>query len=143
MPILFGFPNDFAAFSPQKLFTAINSNIVDILFSVPGTPIPALTRAFGVIFTDVEAGGTRVVFFDENDVRVFSREVPVSGNQEFSFVGAVSDTGAIVRRVRIESGQNTIVANGVLGTPPDPVYDAVVMDDFLYGEPVALVVGTE
>jgi hypothetical protein len=40
-PPLFGFPNDFATFSPQRLFTAVNSNIVDNLFFVPGTSIAA------------------------------------------------------------------------------------------------------
>src|SRR3954447_19059738 len=51
-PPLFGFPNDFQTFSPQKLFTAVNSNTTDINFFVPGTSIAATTSAFGVIFND-------------------------------------------------------------------------------------------
>ena len=39
--------------------------------------------------------------------------------------------------MRITSGLNTIVANGVLGNPND---DIVVMDDFIYAQP-NLVVG--
>jgi hypothetical protein len=44
-PPLFGFPNDFAAYSPSRLFTAVNSNIVDVNFFVPGTSIAATTSA--------------------------------------------------------------------------------------------------
>src|SRR3954470_4276324 len=36
-PILFGFPSDFQTFSAQKLFTAVNSNITDVQFFLPGT----------------------------------------------------------------------------------------------------------
>src|SRR5215831_21296761 len=53
-PPLFGFPNDFQAFSPQKLFTAVNSNITDVTFVVPGTNTTAATNSFAAVFVDVE-----------------------------------------------------------------------------------------
>jgi hypothetical protein len=56
----------------------------------------------------------------------------VSGNQGLSFLGALADAGEAISRVRITSGLNTIVSNGVLGNPND---DVVVMDDFFYAEP--------
>jgi phosphotransferase system enzyme I (PtsP) len=60
-PVLFGFGTDLQAFSAQKLFTALNSNITDVHFFLPGTSSLATTTAFGVIFTGVEvAGGTKV-----------------------------------------------------------------------------------
>ena len=65
-PILFGFPNEFAVFSAQRLFTAINSNITDVNFFVAGTNVAATTTAFGAIFTDVETDNTsKIDFFDE------------------------------------------------------------------------------
>ena len=131
-PPLFGFGNDFQTFSPQRLFTAVNSNITDVQFFVPGTSNAATTSAFGVIFVDVEvAGQTRLEFFDAADQLVFSRDALVGGNQGLSFLG-VNFTTEDIARVRITSGMNTIVANGVLGNPND---DGVVMDDFLYAEP--------
>ena len=137
VPILFGFSSDFQTFSPQKLFTAVNSNITDVNFFLPGTATAATTSAFGLIFTDVEvAGGTSVQFFDANDNLVFSRDALVAGNQGLSFLGVTFD-GTAVGRVRITSGMNTIVANGVLGNPND---DVVVMDDFLYAEPTVTAV---
>ncbi len=95
-PILFGFPSDFQTFSAQRLFTAVNSNITDVRFFVPGTAIAATTSAFGVIFTDVEVlGETKLEFFNENNVSMFSRNALVSGNQGLSFLGATVSGGAI------------------------------------------------
>jgi len=131
-PILFGFANDFQTFSPQKLFTAVNSNITDVFFFLPGTSTPATTTAFAMVFVDVEtAGSTRLEFFDETNSLIFSRTALVAGNQGLSFLGATVENGRI-SRVRITSGANTIQSNGVLGNPND---DIVVMDDFLYAEP--------
>ncbi len=133
-PPLFGFPNDFLAFSQQKLFTAVNSNITDVNFFVPGTNTAATTSAFGIIFNDVEVAGlTRIDFFDANNNLIFTRNALVSGNQGFSFLGGVANAGERISRVRITSGANTIVSNGVLGNPID---DVVVMDDFLFAEPL-------
>lgn len=131
-PVLFGFPSDFQTFSSQKLFTAVNSNVTDVRFYLPGTATAATTRAFGLIFTDVEVAGlTRVQFFDANNNLIFTRDALVSVNQGLSFLGVAFDD-AVVGRVRITAGSNTIVSNGVLGNPTD---DLVVMDDFLYAEP--------
>ena len=133
---LFGFPLDFQTFSPQRLFTAINSNTTDVQFFLPGTTTAATTTAFGLIFVDVEvAAQTRLEFYDANNVLEFTRDALVAGNQGFSFLGATV-TGGSISRVRIISGRNTIVANGLLGNPND---DVVVMDDFLYAEPLVAV----
>ena len=133
-PPLFGFPNDFQAFSPQKLFTAVNSNITDVNFFVAGTNTVATTSAFGIIFNDVEVAGlSRIDFFDANNNLIFTRDTLVGGNQGFSFLGGVADAGERISRVRITSGSNTIVSNGILGNQID---DIVVMDDFLFAEPL-------
>ena len=136
-PTLFGFASDFQTFSAQKLFTAVNSNITDVRFFLPGTSIAATTNAFGAIFVDVElAALTSIQFFDENDLLIFARDALVAGNQGLSFLGAVANAGERISRVRLISGNNTIAGNGVLGNPND---DVVVMDDFLYAEPLRTV----
>ncbi len=132
---LFGFPSDFQAFSEQKLFTAQNSPITDVNFFLPGTNTPATTSAFGLIFVDVEvANDTKIDFFDANNNLIFTRFAEVAGNQGFSFVGGVANAGEQIARVRITSGVNTIVSNGVLGNQVD---DIVVMDDFLHATPTS------
>jgi len=131
-PVLFGFPNDLQTFSPQRLFTAVNSNITDVTFLLPGTTTAATTTAFGLVFVDVEvAGQTMLGFYDESNALIYSRNALAAGNQGLTFLGATVSGGAIAR-VRITSGMNTIVSNGVLGNAID---DVVVMDDFLYAEP--------
>ncbi|MGB4924465.1 MAG: PEP-CTERM sorting domain-containing protein [Candidatus Nitrotoga sp.] len=133
---LFGFSSDFQTFSAQRLFTAIDSSITDVNFFVPGTNTAATTSAFGLIFVDVEVENlTKLEFFDHNDALIFSRNASVFGNQGLTFLGGVANAGERISRVRITSGQNTIVSNGRLGNPND---DVVVMDDFLYAEPVQL-----
>lgn len=131
----FGFPNDFATFSAQKLFTAINSNITDVTFFVPGTTTAATVSGFGAVFTDVEvAGATRIDVYDATGGFLFGRDVLVGGNESLSFLGILFNAGERIGRVRLTSGANTIVSNGVLGNPND---DVVAMDDFIFGEPQA------
>ena len=135
-PVLFGFSNEFQTFTAQKLFTAVNSTVTDVSFFVPGTTNAATTSAFGVIFTDVElADSTRIDFFDVDNVPIFRLFALVAGNKGLSFVGAVATAGERISKVRITSGTNTIVSNGVLGNPTD---DVVVMDDFIYAEPARI-----
>ena len=134
-PTLFGFGTDFATFSAQRLFTAIGSNITDVTFFVPGTTTPAYVSAFGAVFTDVEVAGlTRIDYYDTQGAWLFGRDALLGGNLGLSFLGVRFDAGERVGRVRITSGLNTIVSNGVLGNPTD---DVVVMDDFIYAEPQA------
>jgi hypothetical protein len=123
------YPSLFGVFSSPKLFTAINSNIVDVNFFVPGTTVPALTRGFGSVFTHVALSDTTsLTFFGLNNEFLGTFFVPSAvGNQTFSFLGV--DFGSLeVGRVRITSG-NVALAPGQLGP------GVTVMDDFIYGEP--------
>jgi hypothetical protein len=134
-PPLFGFPSDFQTFSPQKLFTAVNSNTTDVNFFVPGTTTAATTSAFGLIFVDTEVANlTQIQFFDAANNLIYTRSALVAGNQGLTFLGAAATAGEKISRVRITSGSNTIVSNGNLGNPID---DIVVMDDFIFATPVA------
>jgi hypothetical protein len=71
---------------------------------------------------------------------IFTRSALVAGNQGLSFLGAVANAGEQIARVRITSGANTIVTNGMLGNQID---DLAVMDDFLYAEPLAAATAPE
>jgi hypothetical protein len=133
-PVRFGnidpnYPSLFQVFSPQRLFTAIGSNIVDVSFFIPGSSTPALTNGFGAVFTHVALPDTTsLMFFGPNNESLGTFFVPsFPGDQTFSFLGV--DFGALeVSRVRITSG-NVALALGQLGP------GVTVMDDFIYGEP--------
>ena len=135
--VLFGFPNNFQAFSPAKLFTAVGSNVTDVRFFVPGTSIAATTSAFAAIFIDVElANLTKIQFFDDREVLIFTLDALVAGNKGLSFAGAVAKAGERIGRVRLTAGNNTSVSTDAPGNTNS---DVVVMDDFLYAEPLRAV----
>src|SRR2546422_8430683 len=70
----------FQTFSPQRLFTALGSNVLDVNFFVPGTTTPALTRGFGSVFTDVDlANITSLQFFDASNTSLGTFFVPAGG----------------------------------------------------------------
>jgi hypothetical protein len=137
-PVEFGninptYPSLFQTFSSPRLFTALGSNVLDVNFFVPGSTTPALTRGFGSVFTDVDlANTTSLAFYDASNVLLDTFFVPPgqTASESLSFFGA--DYGSnVVSRVRITSG------NAALGPNEAGSLDLVVMDDFLYGEPVA------
>jgi len=136
-PVRFGnlhpfFPALFSVFSPQRLFTALNSNITETVFFVPGSSAGATVSAFGAVFTDVNrADSTKIEYFDVNGRLLFSRNVlsgPTSRGS-LSFLGVSFDAGERVFLVRITSGNRI---------PRTPARDVVVMDDFIYAEPQAI-----
>lgn len=135
-PVRFGninpaFPNIFSTFSPQRLFSALGSDVVEVQFFVPGTNIRAIVSGFGAVFTDVTINGSsKIEYFDVNNKLLFSKTVlkgPTNA-KSLSFLGVSFGTPQVAK-VRITSG-NHILKN--------PVKDTVVMDDFIYGEPQAL-----
>ncbi len=137
-PIAFGnidpsYSSTFAAFSPQRLFTALDSNIVDVTFFVPGTDKPAIVNGFGSVFSDVSLSDTTsIVYFDPENNPLGTFFAPATaGTQTFSFLGVSFDAGEQVARVRITNGTTALqpgITNGAL-------VNLVVMDDFLYSEP--------
>jgi hypothetical protein len=120
----------FTTFSPQRLFTALDSKVVDVRFFEPGSSTPATTSGFGSVFTDVDrARKTRIRYFDERNRPLATFDVPASpGSETLSFLG-VRFLDKRVARVRITSG------NRALGPNEKGGRDLVVMDDFIYGEP--------
>ena len=83
------YPGLFEAFSAQKLFTPVGSNITDVLFFFPGSNIPATVSGFGAVFTDVDlANSTNIQYFDQVGALLGSFPVPSwTGDETFSFLG--------------------------------------------------------
>jgi hypothetical protein len=121
----------FTTFSPQRLFTALNSNELTVRFFVPGSQTPATSTGFGAVFTDVDRPGTKISYYDARNRRLATFAVPVSpGKETLSFLG-VRFLNDRVATVRITSG------NTKLGRDERRGRDVVVMDDFVFGEPSA------
>jgi hypothetical protein len=134
----------FQPFSPQRLFSPIDSNVTEVTFFVPGPDNkPATTNGFGAVFTDVDLpngsgpgdtngnrkASTLIECFGTDGGLIFSSFVPASpGDGSLSFFGIVFGDARIAR-VRITSG------DAPPGPNDDGTHDIVMMDDFLYGEP--------
>ena len=126
------YPPLFQPFSPQRLFTALGSNITDVNFFVPGSATAASVSAFGAVFTDVDLpDSTSLQFFDlSNQLLYSSYFVPArTGNQTLSFLGVQFVDGERIGRVRITAG------NAALGGNEGGGVDLVALDDFIYAEP--------
>jgi hypothetical protein len=122
------YSDQFKTFSPERLFSPIGSNVVDLRFNVPGTDTPAVVKGFGAVYTDVDKKeNTAFEYFDSDDRSLGKYSTPVSING-LSFLGVVFER-PVVARVRIEYG------SGKLGPNESAGYDVAVMDDFIYGEP--------
>jgi hypothetical protein len=146
VPVEFGninptYSETFGVFSAQRLFTPIGSNVTDVQFFVPGSTTAALTRGFGAVFTDVDlANTTSMSFFGAGGGSLGTFFVPVGGTAaaggSLSFLGVLF-ADAVISRVRITTG-NAALGAGVNDLNGNPT-DLVVMDDFIYGEPVSTV----
>jgi hypothetical protein len=150
-PTYVGANSPFNAFSPVRIFTPVGSNITDVTFIVPGsaptnafgTGTPATVDAFGAVFADVDlATSSSLQFFDINGNPLTGvMNVPpglVPGvafpDRTLSFLGLIADAGEHIARVRITTG------TAALGPNDNPALgiDMVVLDDFIYREPRAI-----
>jgi hypothetical protein len=120
---------EFRTFSAQRLFSPVGSNVVNLRFRVPGTNRPAVVRGFGAVYTGVDRRETAFEYFGADGRSLGRFEVPVA-RRKLSFLGVAFPT-AVVARVRIEYG------NRALGPSESGSTDVAVMDNFIYGEPVA------
>lgn len=130
----------FGTFSPARLFAPVGSNITEGLFFIPGTAgaTAATVRGFGAVFTDVDLADTSAIeFFDIHGDLLFQTFVPVGTTEDgsLSFLGVFFDAGELIARVRITTGNTALGPND----DPDNGIDVVVMDDFIYGEPLVAV----
>jgi hypothetical protein len=136
-PVRFGninpqYPDIFTTFSPQRLFTPLDTNKMQIRFFVPGSTNPATVKGFGAVFTDVDrANSSKIELFDRWGHRILWQYVPrgTQPSQSLSFLGF--KTTADIFEVRITSGNAPLSPTNT----DSRRRDIVVMDDFLYAEP--------
>jgi hypothetical protein len=126
------YPSIFQPFSGARLFAPLGSNVTDVAFNVPGSAgAAARTRGFGVVFADVDlAGPTSIEFFNGAGASLGSYSAAAADNG-LTFLGVLFD-GEVVARARITTG------NTPLGVADGGSVDVVVMDDFIFAEPVAV-----
>ena len=143
VPVRFGnlnaaYSSILQTFSPQRLFIARNTHIMEVNFFIPGTRIPATVSGFGVVFADIDSasGGDRSLIrvYAADGTQLSAASAPVANNG-LSFVGISFNNGERIARVVIESGNAGLSAANNDGENGN---DIVAMDDFIYGEPRAV-----
>lgn len=127
-------PKQFQAFSEPRIFSPLTDYTFTEEFFIPGTgdSDPAVISGYGAIFVDVDNDKeTSMEFFDVKGKPLGKYFVPASP-QKLSFLG-VYFRDPIIAKVVINLG------NVPLGVDDFPKkQDVVVMDDFLFSEPVAI-----
>jgi hypothetical protein len=150
------FDGPFVFFSPIRTFAPVGSSHMAVDFFVPGTSVAATSTGFGVVFSDVDRFGSASIRLFDADGRSLGRYTAPTAPGGLSFVG-VTFPNSVVARVEIQSGQGAVVSvdrdlddrEGDLGRGPKDDRDKgedhdrrtrpdlVIMDDFIYGEPIA------
>jgi hypothetical protein len=124
---------EFQTFSPERLFAAKNSTVTDVFFFVPSSPTtPATVSAFGAVFADVDSDSSTFMQFFDVGGNLLHTAFASPLDKGLTFVGATFNGGERIARVRITSG-NTAMGAGVIDGGSN---DIVVMDDFIYAEPI-------
>jgi hypothetical protein len=125
----------FNFFSANKIFAPIGSNQLDQLFQVAAQPTPAVSRGFGIVFSDVDlADKTTIKLFAQDGSSLGTFSAPVRSDAGgLSFIGVTFDN-AIIARVRITLGTGALAAN-VNDVTDGGTIDLVVLDNLIYGEP--------
>ena len=126
---------EFSAFSGTKTFSAVNVNLWNVDFEVPGQSVAANIKGFGAVFSDVDLpGSTSIEYFSgSRSLGIFY--VPAASG-DFSFLG-VYFPNERVTSIRIKQG-DAVVAPGVKDISAGGTQDLVIMDDFMYDEPKSM-----
>lgn len=126
---------EFAAFSGNKTFANTDASLWHLTFEVAGQRTVATIQGFGAVFTDVDKDNSTFLEFFNNDESIGKYYVPAQGGgTKFSFLGIYFKDEKITR-VRV--GHEGRLKDNGRDISQGGTNDLVVLDDFLYSEPVA------
>jgi hypothetical protein len=133
------YANDFKPFSPKVMFSAIGGHVIDAVFQIPGAATPAVVTGFGAVFSDVDVDQVTSIELSDQLGRSLGRFfVPLRSDVNgLSFLGVKFDA-AVVASVHIVCGNGTLAA-GTNDVTDGGTVDLVVVDNFIFGEPAAIV----
>jgi hypothetical protein len=125
----------FSAFSGNKTFANISSNLWEVDFQVAGETTAASAKGFGAVFSDVDlANSTSLEFFNgQKSLGKFFAPAH-DATTGFSFLGVYFKNNEVISRVRVS--HDGMLNEGQKDISDGGSHDLVVFDDFLYSEPV-------
>lgn len=126
----------FTAFSGGNTFANVNTNQWPVGFNVAGQSKTASVQAFGAVFLDVDLPNSTTIEFFENTTSIGKYPVPPHGNgSNFSFLGVFFKNRTITR---VQITHQGLLINGEKDITSGGTNDLVLLDDFIYSEPVAI-----
>lgn len=125
---------EFEAFSGNKTFANVNATLWEIDPQVAGSSLAATINGFGIVFSDVDvANSTFIEFFHDNE-SLGKFFVPVHDNtNSISFLGVYFKNKKVTH---LRVGHDGKLSDGEKDITSGGTKDLVIMDDFLYDEPV-------
>ena len=125
----------FSAFSGERTFANISSNLWTGAFRVAGQPTIATVKGVGLVFSDVDKDNSTFIEFFNDSESLGKFFVPQHNSQSsFSFLG-VYFSNKRVTNFRV--GHEGKLADGGKDISDGGTNDLVIMDDLFYDEPVA------
>lgn len=127
--------SEFASFSGSKTFAVTNSNLWPVEFAVAGTNLEATIKGFGLIASDVDKANSTFLEFFEGSKSLGVYYIPVHDNtNSFSFLGVYFPDNKITQ---VKVGHEGVLAAGDKDITQGGGKDLIILDDFIYSEPVA------
>lgn len=128
--------SQFKAFSGDKTFANISSNKWEVTFKVPGAVTDASVKGFGAVFSDVDLNNSTSLEFFNGTKSIGKYFVPPhDATNSFSFLGVYLKSTETITSVQVSHQGN--LASGEADISNNGTADLIVLDDFLYNEPVA------
>lgn len=125
---------EFASFSGNKSFAVTNATLWPVSFRVAGTSTDASVRAFGAVFVDVDKANSTFIEFYSNQKSLGRFFVPPhDNNSSFSFLGVYFPNENVTE---VQIGHEGRLSDGEKDISQGGTKDLVVLDDFIYSEPV-------
>jgi hypothetical protein len=127
--------SEFVSFSGDKVFANTEASLWDIAFEKPGQRVPATVKGFGAVFADVDVANSTFMEFFSGAESLGKFFVPAQNNlSKFSFLG-VHFTNKTITKIQI--GHAAKINDGQKDLSQGGSNDHIVLDDFLYSEPVS------
>ncbi len=129
--------SEFSSFSGNNTFANTKTSQWDVKFQQAGTTQSASVDAFGAVFVDVdEEKSTSMEFFDNNKSLGKFFVSPHDARSNFSFLGIRFTHGERITKVIVK--HDGFLEEGIPDVSEGGTRDLIVLDDFIYSEPVAI-----
>jgi hypothetical protein len=127
--------SQFQAFSGSNTFANVTAAKWDVSFQKAGTTISAAIQGFGLVFSDVDEDNSTSLEFFNGDKSLGKYFVPPHNTtSSFSFLGVYFKNGERITKVTVT--HDGFLSEGTKDISENGTKDLIVLDDFIYSEPV-------